>query len=172
MATKNKSVQKKQTKPKMVGFVQALRNFFNGYFNFSGTATRAELWWVVLFFICYAISMAAILMTLYYHVSIGAFFIGMIFLYGFVIGTIIPNVALFSRRIHDCGFSAGIYYWPVAAEIIVKVITIMCGLWLGEGAVFSVFAVLYVLLYWTTFIMWWVFALMPSREKGNKYRIK
>ncbi len=171
MTVKNKPAQKKHPKPKMVGFRQALRNFFKGYFNFSGTATRAELWWVVLSYICYAISMTAILMTLYYHVSMWAFFIGMIFLYVSVAGTIIPNIALFVRRIHDCGFNAGIYYWPVTAEIFVKIITIVCGVWFGEGVIFSVFAGLYVFLYWATFIMWWVFALKPSKENGNKYRI-
>ena len=66
-----------------VGFVQAIGLGFSNYFNFSGRAIRSEYWWWVLF----------------------ASLIQLIPIIGGLIGlaTVIPTLAITSRRLHDIG---------------------------------------------------------------------
>ena len=40
---------KKTTKNTHVGFIQSVKNYWTGYINFSGTASRREYWFAWLF---------------------------------------------------------------------------------------------------------------------------
>ena len=62
-----------------VGFGEAISRGFTNYFTFSGRASRPEYWWWVLF----------------------TFLLGLIPLAGLV--TLIPTLAVTSRRLHDIG---------------------------------------------------------------------
>ena len=88
------------TKPGLptVGFGKAISRGFTNYITFSGRATRSEYWWWVLF----------------------AFLIGFIPLAGLV--TLIPTLAVTSRRFHDIGKSGWLQILPVAL-IVVAVIS-------------------------------------------------
>ncbi len=88
------------TKPGLptVGFGKAISRGFTNYITFSGRATRAEYWWWVLF----------------------ASLIGFIPLAGLV--TLIPTLAVTSRRFHDIGKSGWLQILPVAL-IVVAVIS-------------------------------------------------
>lgn len=39
----------------MISMAQAFKNFWRNYFNFTGTATRAEYWWMTLYLIIFTI---------------------------------------------------------------------------------------------------------------------
>ena len=77
----------------MVEFGEAIGRGFKNYFNFSGRATRAELWWFVLF--TQIISLISIIPILGWIIS----FVGSI-------AIIIPSISLSARRLHDIGRSA------------------------------------------------------------------
>ena len=78
----------------MVSFGGAIIRGFSNYFNFSGRATRAECWWWVLF----------------------ASLIGLIPFAGLV--TLIPNLAVTSRRLHDIGKSGWLQIIPWAILVV------------------------------------------------------
>jgi uncharacterized membrane protein YhaH (DUF805 family) len=92
-------------------FIKALKN----YANFNGRANRSEFWYFILFN----------LLIVYGFIGLGAIteidifpIIGIIIL----IGTIIPNLALTVRRLHDTDKS-GWYYF-------VALIPLIGGIWL------------------------------------------
>lgn len=68
---------------KGVGFIDAVKLFFQNYANFEGRATRSEYWWAWLF----------------------TFLIGCIPVVGYVasLACLIPGIAVFVRRLHDIG---------------------------------------------------------------------
>ena len=69
----------------MVSFGDAISKGFTSYFTFSGRATRAELWWWVLF------------TTLVQMIPFIGGLIGL--------GVLIPSLSVTSRRLHDIGKS-------------------------------------------------------------------
>ena len=82
----------------MVGPIQAIANFWTGYFNFSGRSTRSEFWFGVLF-IFFVNWLCAIFFTP---------------LVGMILNLImvIPGLALALRRYRDAGLSAWLYFIP------------------------------------------------------------
>lgn len=100
---------------KMIGFGQAVRNFFARYFDFNGTSTRAEYWWVELFNLIVIGAGYAVLPSIFMW-WLGAPLLALIFIYATILYTIavaIPSLALASRRVHDAGFSAWVFFGPV-----------------------------------------------------------
>ena len=78
----------------MVGFGQAINRGFSNYFTFSGRATRAEYWFWTLF------------SNLARAIPVVGWLIGL--------ATLIPSIAVTSRRLHDIGKSAWwIIVWPL-----------------------------------------------------------
>lgn len=84
-------------------FGNAVGSFWRNYFGFSGRATRAEYWWVVLF-----VAITAALLTfldlilfedLLFEVGVGPFVIV------YMISLFFPYLALLVRRFHDVGMS-------------------------------------------------------------------
>jgi uncharacterized membrane protein YhaH (DUF805 family) len=73
-----------------VGFSEAISRGFTNYFTFNGRASRPEYWWWVLF----------------------TFLLGLIPLAGLV--TLIPTLAVTSRRLHDIGKSGWLQILPWA----------------------------------------------------------
>jgi len=73
-----------------VGFGEAISRGFTNYFTFSGRASRPEYWWWMLF----------------------TFLLGLIPFAGLV--TLIPTLAVTSRRLHDIGKSGWWQLLPVA----------------------------------------------------------
>ena len=74
-----------------MGFGQAISAGFSNYVNFSGRACRSEYWYWILFIIIADIVAAIIDQTLGIQLVTG--------LFGLV--TIIPNIAIAIRRLHD-----------------------------------------------------------------------
>lgn len=111
-----------------VGPVQAIKRFYKKYAQFSGRASRSEYWWVALFmFLVYAV--LSVLMstvgsetvssntvtsaTSYsYSASAEPNGLGMfltLVLVVFVLGNLVPSIALAVRRLHDANMSGFLY---------------------------------------------------------------
>ena len=103
--------------PKKVGFVDAIKLFFNNYANFSGRSRRSEYWWVVLFNLivqsltyipAYFMIMSA---TMQHQEPSGLAYLlsGIYFL--FALATLVPSLALVWRRLHDIGKSGAYFFF-------------------------------------------------------------
>lgn len=92
----------------MVGLKQAWKNYWRGYVDFTGNATRAEFWWLtlinsVLTFVFGWVPVVAIAIMTYrengngfshmigWLLPVGAFFL-------YKIATLLPDLALNARR--------------------------------------------------------------------------
>ena len=82
-----------------VTFVEAVKNFFKNYANFSGRATRSEFWYVWLFNV--VVNLACGLLA---EMGVGIFSVI------FPLAVLIPNLALDWRRLHDIGKSGGWWF--------------------------------------------------------------
>ena len=119
----------------MVSFGGAIIRGFSNYFNFSGRATRAECWWWVLF----------------------ASLIGLIPFAGLV--TLIPTLAVTSRRFHDIGKSGWLQILPFAL-IVVAVISAVVPILSPVVWMIAAFASFVVLIVWLV---------RKGDEGANKY---
>ncbi|MGO2660196.1 DUF805 domain-containing protein [Mycetocola reblochoni] len=109
-----------------IGFGTAIKRYFTKYATFSGRASQSEYWWVVLFnalvgialgilaTIAMVIGMAGAASYSSYdgYSSAGPTGFGLVLLVlvgiaglAFVLGTIIPGIALYVRRLHDADLS-------------------------------------------------------------------
>ena len=88
--------------------INAIKNFFKGYVDFSGRSTRADYWWIWLaniilsipFYMAYGAAMAnpdseAAVMTL-------GLFVFIYLIFGLAV--LLPGLALTVRRLRDAGF--------------------------------------------------------------------
>ena len=92
-----------------VDFVAAIKLYFANYANFKGRSTRAEFWWVMLF---------------WFILSLVLEFIGSYTLSVIVsLGLMIPNLAITTRRFHDIGKSG---WWVVGFSIAMCIIYGVC----------------------------------------------
>ena len=120
----------------MVGFGEAISRGFTNYFTFSGRASRPEYWWWVLF----------------------TSLIGLIPFAGLV--TLIPTLAVTSRRFHDIGKSGWLQILPFSL-IVVAVITLVVDILSPVVWMIAAFASFVVLI-----IVWLV---RKGDEGPNKY---
>lgn len=109
-------------------FAQATRRYLRKWNTFSGRASRSEYWWAVLFS-----SLLGIIPSLFIGLGVGigfssasqdepaAFFdvpaaavlliIGMILMAILGVGTIVPDLAITWRRLHDANFPGPYYFF-------------------------------------------------------------
>ena len=178
----NKSVKKVPSRrvtrgrtPKTVSFGVAVCNFFKKYFQFSGVATRAEYWWVMLFlfivffglsFVFGVFSLVLESLDMYYA---SVFFILAMSIAGglSVIAMcvfFIPMFALTARRLHDAGFSAKVLWL-----YLVLFVSVIFAHWFGFYE-----SLLFLLLYWSVQVGFGMFvfvaSLLPSKMHNNPYR--
>ncbi len=98
----------RRTSSSMIGFGTAITNFWTGYFDFMGRATRAEFWFGILF----------------------VFIVNWLFavLFGGIVATIasavlfIPTMALSVRRFRDAGIWVWLYIIPMLVIYVVPII--------------------------------------------------
>ncbi|NRD21568.1 DUF805 domain-containing protein [Winogradskyella eckloniae] len=91
----------------------------DNYANFTGRARRQEYWMFVLFNILFAFATVLVAGALVAMTEIGAF-AGIYFIY--ILGVIIPSLAVAVRRLHDIGKSGWFY--------LVGLIPLIGGIWL------------------------------------------
>ncbi|AXE40095.1 DUF805 domain-containing protein [Acidipropionibacterium virtanenii] len=106
-----------------VSFGRAIKLFFKNYSVFSGRASRSEYWFSVLFTTLVILALDLV----YYAVTGAGMFYGArladmddgtatkgallaLLLFTFMVGTLIPNLAITWRRLHDSGKSGGTFF--------------------------------------------------------------
>ena len=107
----------------MIGFVDAVKMFFQRYTDFAGRSSRAEYWWVVLFQIIASFVLLIPAAGLIGAMSNGGGDIGFGWIallpFGlFVLAIIIPGIALYIRRLHDINQTGWIYLGLILASFI------------------------------------------------------
>ena len=111
----------------MMGFMDAVKNaIMNNYANFSGRASRSELWWFTLFNFSISIPVTMIDLIIGIEVVPG---------YGpfasiLIIALLLPSLGLVVRRLHDTGRSGWWYFIalvPCVGFIILLVFLIIDG---------------------------------------------
>ncbi|HEY8876410.1 MAG TPA: DUF805 domain-containing protein [Roseateles sp.] len=80
-------------------FQESIQVCFNKYVDFSGRASRSEYWWFVLF-----VFLGSCVLSIFSH------WLNLIF----VLGTLLPQLAAASRRLHDTGRSG---WWQLIGII-------------------------------------------------------
>ena len=140
----------RRTASQMVGFGTAVTNFWTGYFDFIGRATRAEFWFGLLFvFIVnwlFALFVGGIITTI---VSAILF---------------IPSLSLGVRRFRDAGFSV---WWYIIPMFVIYFVPIICGAsWYRMMAMDYVSSgmVLYSLFFLVFMVFCVVVACMPTKR--------
>ncbi len=152
---------KKSVKNTPVGFIQAVKNYWMGYINFSGTSSRREYWYAWLF-----VMFLELLVT-----TISVFFV-----FGNILGTILsiimflPSRALAVRRLHDVGISGLWYLIPYI--ILIPWLMIRSTTWVILSEInyiaWDMPIVLLTLLIAT--IAYFIILVQPSKLKNNPYR--
>ncbi|MGX5377877.1 DUF805 domain-containing protein [Ligilactobacillus sp. LYQ135] len=103
-----------------IGFDQAWKDMWKGYFDFKGISTRAGFWWTALFYligIFLAGFIGGSLMGIFSESDIGK-----IIYYILAIMIIIPLLATAARRFRDIGLKEGLIIVLIIAYIILKVL--------------------------------------------------
>lgn len=97
-----------------MGFVDAVKSAYGNYANFKGRASRSEYWWFYLFFIIVYV-VIGVLGGLLGEAVMGI--LGILLLV-FVLGSIIPSIALAARRMHDSDKSGWFMLIPIYSLIL------------------------------------------------------
>lgn len=139
-----------------VSFADAIKNYWLGYIDFEGSATRREYWYAWLFCL-----FVAFVSTFFFGRILTAIVSAIMFL---------PSRALAFRRFHDVGLSGWWYLGPLLFITIYSTIRNDMWTFMLDLDMFPT-DLSYILL---LFIIY-VFALLivfvqPSKLKGNKYR--
>ena len=132
-----------------VGFGEAIKRGFTNYFTFSGRSTRAEYWWWTLFIVVLpfflrvldGLSRDGLLLAnmAVFHLWVAKHPIPIVtgillspYSSLFFYSTVIPTIAMTSRRLHDVGISG----WWQAAWLLMKVFSVGILGALYSGSVF------------------------------------
>ena len=112
--------------------INAYKNFFKGYVDFTGRSTRSEFWWVWLTNILLLIPLySAYFNVIFSEGSEGAFLAlgGLAIVYMiFGLALILPMLALTVRRLRDAGFHWAlifVHFIPVVGGIALLVLLAM-----------------------------------------------
>ena len=112
--------------------IQAYKNFFKGYVDFTGRSTRSEYWWIWLTNILLLIPLySAYFNAIFSEGEEGAFLAlgGLAIVYMiFCLALILPMLALTVRRLRDAGFHWAlifVHFIPVVGGIALLVLLAM-----------------------------------------------
>lgn len=97
---------------------------FKNYANFTGRARRAEYWWFVLFHIILVFSVYAFVIIANVNENIFLGSISAVLVFIVFLGTLIPNLAVVVRRLHDLnksGWNFLLYFIPLVGPILMLV---------------------------------------------------
>jgi len=98
-----------------VTFTESIRTCFSKYVDFNGVASRSEFWWFILFLFIAAVVLGAVSQTL-----------GGIF----SLATILPQLAVGARRLHDTGRSG---WWQLLLLIPLIGLIVLIVFWVQES---------------------------------------
>ncbi|MFT4167348.1 MAG: DUF805 domain-containing protein [Microlunatus sp.] len=114
-----------------IGFIPAVKRAFQKYATFDGRASRGEYWWwvlansiVVLVFYGWAmVVIATATAAQRSEFPPGAIF-PLVILGLWALATLVPNIAITIRRLHDAGYSGWFYLFNIVGLGIVT--TVLC----------------------------------------------
>ncbi|MEP3890991.1 MAG: DUF805 domain-containing protein [Hellea sp.] len=113
----------------MIGFIDAVKMFYRRYTDFEGRSSRAEYWWVQLFYI-----IAFIVLAIPIGLSSGSSgepnVLAMLPIGIFVLAGILPMIAVQIRRFHDqdkSGWMLLLTLIPYVGGLIVMVFMLLKG---------------------------------------------
>lgn len=106
-----------------MGFVQAVTSVYTNYFNFQGRASRAEYWWFFLF--AFLVGIVGNVLIAVLGDTVG----GLLYLV-FILGSLIPSIAVAVRRLHDTGKSG---WWILIGLIPIVGFIVLLIFYLGKG---------------------------------------
>lgn len=165
-----------------VSFVQAVKDFFKGYVDFSGRTTRAGYWWMqLLAWIIEVVIGLGLVWSLFNHFSNyienifyqsgveeyvseifnsgTAFIVWMVIAIIFFLAFIVPMIALNVRRLRDAGLSTA----GIVTFYVVFIALTLTDMFIDNGPIVHFFVVLFAL-------MNFVIKVLPSNclnAKGN-----
>ncbi|SBS71770.1 DUF805 domain-containing protein [uncultured Microbacterium sp.] len=105
-------------------FPQSIRNGFRRYADFSGTASRSEFWWWILFTTLVGAALAALPVPTAALVEGAAFSVPTLTPVWHIV-VLLPTLAVAVRRLRDGGSSWAHLFWillPVAGPIVLVVL--------------------------------------------------
>ena len=105
-------------------FPQSIRHGFHRYADFSGTASRSEFWWWILFTVLVAAALAALPVPTIPPVD-GTTFSAPTLTPVWQLAVLLPTLAVTVRRLRDSGSSWGHIFWvffPVVGAIVLAVL--------------------------------------------------
>jgi len=157
--------------PKRVGLVEAVSRAFSQYSKFSGRASRSEYWWFSLFLLLTQFGLGLILGVVQSKAGALAQMLS-ILLAVIPIVFLIPSLALTSRRIHDSGRSAKLYFGLLIGMLVLSpafYILFFVAVLMASGGGSQVVLALAFALVGSIFIYQLVLTLSPSTPGPNQY---
>lgn len=94
-----------------MSFTEAVQRVYRKYATFEGRAPRSEFWWFQLFYLLVGLGSYAVIFALLIATrSMAAAGIGFMFVFVFGLVSVIPNLAVLVRRLHDTD-RPGWWFW-------------------------------------------------------------
>lgn len=165
-ANKNRQVRTHKQGAHFVGFGDAIINFFSGFFDYKGTATRAEYWWIKLL----SVILCAIAgISLNQNPETYLFWLMLYFV------ACCPNAMLCIRRMHDIGLSGwvwfGLAYGVLGFGSLLLATTMPLGITANATNPLVIIATL---AFGVAYLAAWIYLIVlfcrPSMHKNNPYR--
>lgn len=103
-----------------MSFPQSIRGGFRRYADFSGTASRSEFWWWILFTVLVAAALAALPVPTFASTD-GTALSAPTLTPVWQLAVLLPTLAVTVRRLRDAGSSWGHIFWiflPVVGAIV------------------------------------------------------
>ena len=157
--------------PKRVGFVEAVSRAFRQYAKFSGRASRSEYWWFSLFLFLSQLGLSLLVVLAQSKAQALGQMAGVL-LAVLPIVFLIPGLALTSRRIHDSGRSAKLYFAMLLSMILVIPVlyfAFLIAVFSLSGGMMKVVIVATVAIFGFISIYSLVVTLSPSAPGANRY---
>lgn len=109
-----------------IGFGGAIRRGFAKYARFDGRASRSEFWWFALgTVLVYPVLGFAVLAALLAESEV-AIVLTVVVTLVYLVGIIVPSVAIAIRRLHDAGFTGWLYLTGFLPYIGGLVFVVLC----------------------------------------------
>ncbi len=103
-----------------MNFSDSIRTVFNKYAAFNGRASRSEYWYFVLFYYIVMFILFVPMMAPHCDSTIKGLFFVLFAL--FVLGTLVPSLAVSVRRLHDVDksgwWSLLSLFWPIGTIVV------------------------------------------------------
>ncbi len=118
--------------PHGIGFLPAVKRGFVKYATFSGRASRSEFWWWVLGNVVALVVLYGLIPLLGLATSGNGNDFGwggvppLVLLIAWTLATIVPNISIAVRRLHDAGFSGWMYLLQLIPYLGGLVVMILC----------------------------------------------